>query len=143
VQTYLQSGNVLFERDAVTDSFKEQVAASLSAALGKTMTILFREHADLTTVIAQNPFVDEALALPARVAVVFLSRPPDDSEVAALRDAHVGPEQFVCQGSHLYMYYPAGQADTKLVPALIERRLKALSTGRNWNTVSKLHELSA
>jgi uncharacterized protein (DUF1697 family) len=73
---------------------------------------------------------------------VFLKSAPPAENVDALRRTIAGPERIEAAGSHLYAYYPAGVGTSKLTAALIERKLGTRGTGRNWNTVRKLNELT-
>ena len=45
-------------------------------------------------------------------------------------------------GAELYAHYPSGIGTSKLDNARIDRHLRVVSTGRNWNTVLKLATLS-
>jgi uncharacterized protein (DUF1697 family) len=42
----------------------------------------------------------------------------------------------------LYIYFPDGQGRSKLSLPALDRALKVLGTGRNWNTVMKLMEMA-
>ena len=45
-------------------------------------------------------------------------------------------------GKIIYLHCPTGFAKTKLTNNLFERKLKSISTSRNWKTITKLVELS-
>jgi uncharacterized protein (DUF1697 family) len=44
-------------------------------------------------------------------------------------------------GREVYLVYPDGIGRSRLTNAVIEKKLGARGTGRNWNTVLKLGEL--
>ena len=68
---------------------------------------------------------------------------PDKAAIKALQSAIVGPEVLRADGRQLYIVFPEGQGRSRLTTALIERTLRIRGTGRNWNTVLKLHALVA
>src|SRR5262249_24526830 len=88
--------------------------------------------------IAANPFPDEARADPSHLLVMFLKAAPSPEAIEELQAAIKGPERVAAQGAQAYIVFPEGIGRSKLTPAMLERRLGAGSTGRNWNTVLKL-----
>ena len=86
-----------------------------------------------------------ALEIPPRDArkelLTRLENAPAEHAEAALA-AVPGPEQSQVIGRVAFIWYPAGQADTKLTGAILDRALGARGTGRNWNTVLKLAALA-
>jgi hypothetical protein len=45
-------------------------------------------------------------------------------------------------GQEIYIYYTNGVGNSKLTTDFMERKLKVSGTGRNWNTLTKLLELT-
>ena len=45
-------------------------------------------------------------------------------------------------GEHIYFHFPDGAGETKFTGKALERAIGVPGTGRNWNTVLKLHEMS-
>jgi uncharacterized protein (DUF1697 family) len=70
--------------------------------------------------------------------VMVLKAAPTAAAVAELQAAIKGPERVEARGRQAYIVFPEGIGRSKLTPAILERRLGAGSTGRNWNTVMKL-----
>jgi uncharacterized protein (DUF1697 family) len=97
-----------------------------------------RPHADLDGAIAANPFPAAAEADPDHLLVVFFDRPADPAGVDALRLAARGGEEIEVRGREAFIHYASGVAGSRLTPALIDRRLGAVGTARNWNTVRAL-----
>jgi uncharacterized protein (DUF1697 family) len=91
--------------------------------------------------IAANPFPREAETYPGRLVAMVLKTAPAQGAEAALA-AIPGPEQARVIGREVVIWYPEGQADTKLAGAALDRALGARGTGRNWNTVLKLAALA-
>ena len=128
-KTLLQSGNLVF-RSSKTPA---QLEAMLERELDR-VTVMVRTCAEWQEVVAGNPFAREAKDDPARLVVMAFKKPVSAFEAP-------GREVVRGEGRHLYIYYPDGQGTSKLMGALIERRLGTLGTARNWNTVMKLAAL--
>jgi uncharacterized protein (DUF1697 family) len=45
-------------------------------------------------------------------------------------------------GNHIYFHFPDGAGETKFSGKTLDRALGVAGTGRNWNTVLKLHGMS-
>jgi uncharacterized protein (DUF1697 family) len=150
VQTYVQSGNVVFRTDS--DDPAEQAAAlhdAISRGFGCDVQVLVLTHAELTRVSAGNPFVvvgaDEMylhatflFAPVAEAAFAGLELPAQEGELAALAGDEGG-----LGGRVVYLHLPHGYGRSKLGNAWFERALKTPATTRNWRTVLALAELGA
>lgn len=136
VQTYIASGNVVFESDAPSVEIQRKLEVALEKYAGKPVGVFLRTAQELAEVLQRNPF---PLAPPNRVIVCFCSRivPLAELTLAAGRKEEqlslgITPKP----AREYFVYYPQGQAETKLkLPAATE------STGRNINTVAKLLEM--
>ena len=98
-----------------------------------------KEWADL---VAGNPYPDEAKSDPARLVLVALKSSAKPGAEKALQAAIKGRETVRVFGKNAYMYYPDGQGESKVTPAVVEKHLGARGTARNWNTVLKLLALT-
>jgi uncharacterized protein (DUF1697 family) len=142
-RTLLQSGNLVFQSPAGTEAELEALLeAETDRRLGLRTDFLVRGAREWASVIAKNPFPEEADGDPSHLCVVFLKSAPGDEMVRSLVAAVPGPERISAFGRHLFAYYPEGIAGSRLTISLIERRLLIRSTARNWNTVLKLAELA-
>ncbi len=143
VQTLLQSGNVVFRSDSTDAS---EVERTLEAACATQFTfetdIFVRTASEWRTVIAQNPFPDDASRDPGHLVVLCLKSAPTPAHVAALQDAIAGREVVRAIGRHAYVTYPDGIGRSKVTNVFIEKKLGARCTARNWNTVTRLHTLA-
>jgi len=141
-RSLLQSGNLVFravrQRGAGLESLLEREA---DRRLGLRAEFFVRTAGEWGSVIAANPFREQAEADPAHLVVMFLRSAPEPPAVRALRAAFAGPEVISAHGRELYVSYPAGIGTSRLTSALIERQLGGHATGRNWNTVLKLGQL--
>ena len=142
IASYIQSGNVIFQSD---DSSQKHIQSSIEESFATTCgfhsDVLLRSFAEIEQIIAQSPFQQQTEKDPKRLAVMFLAHHPADEDQEALHTGHKGPEEIVISQKEMYIYYPDGVGNSKLTNALIEKKLRTISTGRNWNTVLKLREL--
>lgn len=141
VSTHLQSGNALFTSDREDISAMEkEIEASVQRQMGHDVPVLIRTPGELARVVAANPF-PHALASPSRYYVAFLSGDPDPAVIASIDPAQY-EEEFAAGERCLYLWYPEGLHVSKLNNNFWERRLRLTATSRNWNTTTKLLELS-
>lgn len=138
-QTLLQSGNVVFESDSSDpDPIASDIEAAIEQRFGFQSRIILRTRDQWQEVIQRHPFSAGQLAEPAKILVMFLRDAPAAEALETLIQAHAGPEIIYHSRHELYIFYPDGMGRSKLDHALIERKLKVMATGRNWNTVNKL-----
>jgi uncharacterized protein (DUF1697 family) len=145
VATYLQTGNVVFDSPDL-DLDPDQLAARLSLEFEKKFgfptTVMVRTAAELAEIFDKNPFREQPEKLSKWVVVLFLTGHPTESAIADLRKSYTGPEEIRVIGREMYAYYTNGIGTSKLSNSLIEKKLKTSGTGRNWNTVTKLLEMT-
>jgi uncharacterized protein (DUF1697 family) len=144
VQTYIQSGNVVFSAN-VKDlgALARRIEDAIEKKFGFRPRVTLRATAELKEVISRNPFAGRRGIEASKLQVhFFLSAEPSAemrSEILRLKTGHA--EEIVFGSREMYIYFPDGQGQSKLWPAL-DRALKKSATGRNWNTVSKLLEMA-
>ena len=145
VKSLLQSGNLVFHEDGRRTGAAAERALEAEARqrLALDADFFVRTAKEWDAIVAGNPFGREAKADPGRLVLMCLKDAPDKADIKALPAAIVGPEVVRADGRHLYIVFPEGQGRSRLTTALIERTLRTRGTGRNWNTVLKLHALVA
>ena len=136
VETYLQSGNVVFRGSARVVRALEQ---AIGAELGLEVPVLLRSADDLAALVAAKPYDAEG----AQVSVTFLAAAPANDAVAAIDPAAYGADRFVVNGREVYLHTPNGYGRSKLTNAFWERKLGVAATTRNWNTVLALAQMTA
>jgi uncharacterized protein (DUF1697 family) len=133
VETYIASGNVVFESKARAASVKAALEARLVVHFGKPVGVVVRTAADIATVLKANPFKK---AEPKHTYVIFLDeRAPRDAVNQATGQVD---EEMRLGGREIFVFYPSGMGRSKLrIPAA------RAGTARNMNTVAKLAEMTA
>jgi uncharacterized protein (DUF1697 family) len=139
VETYLQSGNVVFTRRGRADP-GPALEAAIEKATGHDVAVVTRTGEDLRRVVEANPY---PVSDPTKVVVGFLA------DAVELADLELGdltgylPDELTVAGREVYVSVPNGQGRSKLMEALVKRRLRTTLTVRNWRTVTALAELTA
>jgi len=139
VKTILASGNVVFEADdAEPEALERDLHAALEKATGLKSEVFVRNLAELTELVGNNPFPDEARERPSFLVVSFHRDPVDQKAIDRLVASYAGSERMVVIGRELFIDFPDGQGRSNLIPVMAKARLSQANTGRNWNTVQKL-----
>ncbi len=133
VQTYIASGNVVFESKKGEAAVKAAVESALERHAGTFVSVFVRTAAEMVAVLAQNPFVDKPTN---KTVAIFLDAPPASDTLKTV--AGKKNEEIRLGRRELYVYYPDGQGQSRLrIPAAVS------GTARNMNTVAKLAEMAA
>lgn len=142
-QTYVQSGNVVFrssEKNLVLLS--KRIQDAIESNFGFRPAVILRTASEMRHVIARNPFASRHGIEPAKLLVAFLASDPGKEVRNALAKLDNRGEELHARGSELYIYYKNGIGKTKLSAAALDKILNTPATGRNWNTVLRLHEMA-
>jgi uncharacterized protein (DUF1697 family) len=142
VQTYLQSGNMVFRTGKADDeTLGKRISKAIEDKTGMDVHVLVRSAKQWDKVIDDNPFA-EADEHPKTVHAFILDAQPDAQRVRDLQARDFGSEEWKIVGDTLYLHTPDGFGKSKL-GNMIERALKVPMTARNWNTVLALKALAA
>jgi uncharacterized protein (DUF1697 family) len=142
VQTYINSGNVIFRADAPPAELELALEAALASSFGLTIAVVVRPAAAWPGYLAGNPFPGESEREPNLVMLALSKAPPRPDAVDALRERAGAGEQVAGAGDALWIHYGAGAGRSKLAPALLDRLVGSPVTTRNWRTALKLAELA-
>jgi uncharacterized protein (DUF1697 family) len=133
IETYIQSGNVVFDSEATEVAVRAKLEARLKVHFGKPVGVLLRSASEMAAVLKANPL---AKTEPRYTYAIFLDAPPPAD--ALERSAGRSDEEMRLGKREIYVHYPSGGGRSKLrIPAA-----KA-GTARNMNTVAKLAEMAA
>ena len=137
VETYVQSGNVVF---CAGKGKSADIAAVLEEAFEKRWgfhsRILVRDLDWFERAIDANPYPQLADD-PKKLHLYVLEREPTAQEQARLAEKCTGPEEFAVRGDAFYLHAPNGLGKSAFAN-LIARTLKVPGTARNWRTVLAL-----
>jgi uncharacterized protein (DUF1697 family) len=139
VQTYIQSGNVVFRQDTGDpEAAARRIEDGIQKSFGFRPNVVVRTTSELRKVIANNPFAGRPEVAPNRLLAVFMASAPTRQAREQILAMPCEPEEMHIKGRELFVYYPNGMARPKIPLVRIEKLLQIPSTGRNWNTVNKL-----
>jgi uncharacterized protein (DUF1697 family) len=133
VQTYIASGNVVFESKLNAKRIRALLGARLESYAGRPVGLVIRTSDEMVAVLKANPFPK----VPQNSAVaIFLDDPPPPGALAEAKG--LNGEEMHLGAREIYVSYGEGMGQSKLrIPAA-----KA-GTARNMNTVAKLAALAA
>ena len=148
VQTFIQSGNVIFDATPqLAIKLPGLISAQVAKRFGFQIPVVVRTHDQLQEIFAGNPFL-KAGADADLLHVMFLADLPDPGAVASLDPQRSPPDEFIVQGREIFLRLPDGVAgrqrrgsDCKLTNSYFDSKLATVSTSRNWRTVTKLLEM--
>jgi len=140
VQTYVQSGNVVFTHP---ETRAGQLAELLNTAIadrhGLTVPIVVRTGSEIQRVATAHP--DDGVIEPKFLHVVFFDRIPGQNAESSIDAARFTPDRFVVDAREAYVTYPDGSARSKLTIDVFEQALGVTATARNMNSVRKIAAL--
>ena len=141
VQTYIQSGNVIFQ--VASDSTRE-LAKNIGAAVFNshefTPRVLVLPLQEFRNAIASNPF-PEGESDPKSLHLFFLESLPANPDVKRLEYLKSSSERFRLIGSIFYLHAPEGIGRSRLA-ANAEKALGVAATARNWRSVGAILSLA-
>jgi len=139
VQTYIQSGNVVFQCPP-TDPKKlgTQIADKIRDVYGFEVPTLIRKATDLTEAMETNPYLKDEDNDQKKLMVLFLTDVPATDRIEHLASYSYPPEEYTIEGKTIFYHSPNGFAKAKMSTNFFESKLKVSASGRNLNTVRKL-----
>ncbi|ATL31350.1 DUF1697 domain-containing protein [Streptomyces formicae] len=144
VRTHLQSGNAVFAADGGNEgTHAAAIEQAIEKEFGFAVDVLVRDAAYLKAVADACPFPAADLE-PKQLHVTYFSAPVDAARFAAVDRAAFLPEDFQLGDRVLYLYAPDGLGRSKLGAKLSTPALNRgmIATSRNWNTVTRLVEMT-
>jgi uncharacterized protein (DUF1697 family) len=143
VQTYVQSGNVVFRtKERSLPPLAKRIEDAIEKSAGFRPCVVLRSTAEMREAIAKNPFADREGIEPGKLLVTFLASAPDAEDLKKALEISTEPEELRIHGREAYIYFPNGMGRPKMSWPRIEKALKTSGTGRNWNTVTKLLQMA-
>jgi len=141
VETYIASGNVVFESPSSdTAALVKQIEAKLRQALGYEVATFLRTGEEVAAIATYRPFslaeVDTAQAL----NVAFLSSALDDAAIQRLMNLRTEIDKFHVHEREVYWLCRKKQSESTFSNAVLERTVGNQSTLRGVNTIHKLVE---
>lgn len=141
VETYIQSGNVLFETVETDEgALREEIHDAIEDEFGYDISVMIRTRAELAGVVSGQPF-DVPGPDGVRNYVTFLHEEPTEEQVQALQDAQNEAESFAVNGRVVYTELDKNAlGDGRYTD--VGATLGMEATRRNWDVVAAVLKLS-
>ena len=136
VQTYIQSGNVIFESDREVESLTKQIEHQLEKAAEYKIELFVRTMREVQAIAQKSPYKPEG---DETVFVSFLNEKPAKKSQQAMLAFRSEADNFAFKGRELYSLR---RDRTKSIFSgnLVEKTIKMPTTTRNLTTILKLAE---
>lgn len=141
VQTYIQSGNVIFQSsEGNIQKLEIKIHNAILETFGFEVPVLVKSPEDLQQVFDDCPFPE---AKKTNSYFTLLFNVPNNELVEELTKISYPNEEFVITNECVYFYCSTGYGKAKCSNNFFERKLKITATARNYKTMLKLLSLSA
>lgn len=139
VQTYIQSGNVVFEStETDTKKLEQQIFDGIQKQFGFEVPNLILAPQEIEIALANNPFKDIE-----KMYFTFLADSPTQENIDKLYTYQFEEEYYELIGKVVYFHCPNGAGRAKMSNNFFESKLKVMATSRNLNTTKKLLEMAS
>jgi uncharacterized protein (DUF1697 family) len=139
VQTYIQSGNVVFATTATGPAQLEQtIERQLGQALDFEVSTLIRTPSEMVEIAAYQPFPEAKFTDKSTLYISFLKEEPRPDRLEKLDDFNSDIDQFHVHGRQVYWLMHKRQGQSKFTNSKMEKVLGVPATRRNSSTVRKI-----
>ena len=137
VQTYIQSGNVIFEvEEEEAGALERRIESRLEKALGFKIKLFVRTMRELRSIVSKNSF---RAGVAEMAYVAFLDQKPDKKQCQVLLSFKSEADDFAVKGREIYILR-RDREKSVFSPNFIEKILKLPVTTRNMTTLTKIVE---
>jgi uncharacterized protein (DUF1697 family) len=139
VQTYIQSGNLVFASEEWdTAKHAHNLARLILDHFGFEVPVMVLLPKEVERILASNPYVGSELMASNPVYFSILSETPSPEKLLALKAVSYPDEHFSIVGDCIYAIYPKGTGKAKLNHAFFEKKLGVSMTTRNLRTMTTM-----
>lgn len=135
VQTYIQSGNIIFESDESRKTVEELIISTINNHYGFIVPTFILTPKELEKAVRNNPY---KIAEGNKLYLTFLSDKANKNGLEAIQNKVQENEFLQLIENVIYFHCPNGAAKSKITNNLIEKKLEVKATTRNWRTCGKL-----
>jgi uncharacterized protein (DUF1697 family) len=139
VQTYIQSGNVIFQSSKKASELETEIQKIILNHFGFEVPVIVKTNNELQTIFNRCPFSEEKKE---NSYFILLSGIPNEHVIEKTQGILYENEEVVIKNDCLYFYSSTGYGRTKFNMNTYERKLKVTGTARNYKTMVKLLSLS-
>jgi uncharacterized protein (DUF1697 family) len=137
VQTYIQSGNVVFEYNEIVPSkLQKMIFEKIKNHFGFEVPNLILTASEIKKALNNNPY--PTIEKP---YFTFLSENPKQENIELLNSFSFDNEYFELKDKVIYTHFSNGAGRAKMTLNFFEKKLKISATTRNLRTTVKLLEM--
>jgi uncharacterized protein (DUF1697 family) len=140
VQTYIQSGNIVFESDLESDELSQRIELQINDTFGCSVPVILRTSKEWKQLIENCPYPVESLVEGESIHLALLSDMPSQEALNKLQKFQNDVDQYDVQDKDIYLFLRQNFRDSKLPLQL--QKLGVSATIRNWKTTMKLAAMS-
>ena len=138
IQTYIQSGNVVFEaKETDLGVLEKMILEKIKTHYDFDVPVLILIPKQVEDAISKNPFEEYD-----KLSFTFLAENPTQENIDIFNSFSFDNEFFELKDNVVYAHYPNGAGNAKMNHTFIERKLKVTATSRNLRTTKKLLEMA-
>jgi len=139
VQTYIQSGNVIFQSSEENPKLLERhIKNAILSHFGFEVPVLVKTGKVLKLILDECPFIPMKKE---QSYFTLLHTVPENKRVEGLQKMHFPNEEFVISKHCVYFHTSAGYGRAKGNNNFFEHKLNVTATTRNYKTMMKLLSL--
>lgn len=141
VQTYIQSGNVLFESDLGESVLRETIERKIEEAFGFSVNVIIRSADEMERIVGSCPFTPseiseaEASGEGESLYVSLMLDSPEPVTIEKWETYCNDREDLRVNGREVYLLFKDSVRNSKLAGQLVKA---GVCTMRNWKTMNKL-----
>ncbi|TWT46281.1 hypothetical protein RAS1_27330 [Phycisphaerae bacterium RAS1] len=140
VQSYIQSGNVVFEAGGAAENIARKIATRFVEEFGFAARVMVLPAVRWAALVRANPYTAQSAALPQTVHAGICDGEPDAEALRALLTRTGGSESFSVRAGVVYLHAPDGFGTSKFAAGM-EKACGVAMTVRNWRTVEALAKI--
>lgn len=140
VETFIASGNVVFDGAGRADALERTIETMLKEALGHEVSTFVRTAAELRALAAHDAFSPSAVVKATAFNVVFLAGLLDTKGKRALMTLKTRDDDFDVHGREIFWLSRVRQSESMISNTVFEKALGQRSTVRGISTVRKMAE---
>jgi uncharacterized protein (DUF1697 family) len=147
IETYIQSGNVIFESDDKEASLRKKIEQGIETAFGFAAVVVLRTADELDGIIQRCPFSQEEISQAEEsnsegesLYIALLPEEPKKESVEKIKALRTAIDDIRFEGREAYILLRHSIRNSKL--AVLLQKLEGTSTVRNWKTLQNLSKLA-
>lgn len=142
VQTYIQSGNVLFRSEDEEEVINRKIENEIKTRFGLNVSVVLRNADEIEQIITACPYTVEEITKAQALTeaevfyVALLPKAPTQKNIEIWDSYRTENDEYRIIGREVYLLLKHSIRDSKLAGSL--NKLGVAATVRNWKTINKL-----